>query len=283
MHFHFPFTVVEVLWTLTFAAQLVLLVVLLGRERVRRFPWFTASIVILALRALAARVLFHRLPELTFSIIFITLADVGLVLGLMVLVEMARIGFRGVRRVAWIATTVVGLAIAGVVLAYWGAWPAWKQLTANSRLAVLVLMQLGAQKGQLLLGVLTVELGILVVIFGRSYHAGWRTHVQRIVVGLSTAAMAELAVSGIWEIIVKHFVPKSREQYERVLDLRDKISNANSAVYLVVLVWLIACLWMDEPGAARPEEALPPVKKTFIEAPAGSVEVTEASQENESS
>lgn len=283
MHFHFPFTVVEVLWTLTFAAQLVLLVVLLGRERMRRFPWFTASIVILALRALSARVLFHRLPELTFSTIFITLADVGLVLGLMVLAEMARIGFRGVRRVVWIATTVVALAIAGVVLAYWGAWPAWKELTANSRLSILLFMQLGAQKGQLLLGVLTVELGILVVLFGRRYQAGWRTHVQRIVVGLSTAAMAELAVSGIWEIIVKHVVPKSRDQYEHILDLRDKISNSNSAVYLVVLVWLIACLWMDEPGTAKAAEELPPVKKTFLETQAEGVAVTEASQGNEPS
>ncbi|MGB6690432.1 MAG: hypothetical protein WBE76_21560 [Terracidiphilus sp.] len=283
MHFHFPFTTVEVLWTLTFAAQLVLLVVLLGRERMRRFPWFTASIVILALRALSARVLFHRLPELTFSIVFLTLADVGLVLGLLVLLEMARVGFRGVRRPVWIATTLVALAIAGVVLAYWGAWPAWKTLTANSRVAVLLFMQLAAQKGQLLLGVLSVELGILVVLFGRRYHAGWRTHVQRIVVGLSTAAMAELAVSGIWEIIVKHVVPKSREQYEHILDLRDKITNANSAIYLVVLIWWIACLWMDEPGAAKSAETLPPVKKTFVETPTDTVAASEASPGNQPS
>jgi hypothetical protein len=283
MHFHFPFSALEVLWTLTFAAQLVLLVVLLGRDRLRRFPWFTASIVILALRALSARVLYHRLPELTFSTIFITLADVGLVLGLLVLAEMARTGFRGARRPAWIATTVVALAIAGVVLAYWGAWPPWKTLTSNSRLAVLLFMQLAAQKGQLLLGVLTVELGILVAIFGRRYHAGWRTHVQRIVIGLSTAAMAELAVSGIWEIIVKHVVPKSREQYEHILDLRDKISNANSAVYLVVLLWWIAILWMDEPGVAKDSEALPPVQKTFLETPAESIAAAEASPENQPS
>jgi len=283
MHFHFPFTIIEILWTLTFAAQLVLLVVLLGRERLRRFPWFTASIVILALRALAARVLFHRVPELTFSTIFITLADVGMLLGLLVLAEMARIGFRGVRRAVWIAATVVALAIAGVVMAYWGAWPAWKQLTANSRLAALMLMQLAAQKGQLLLGVLSIELGVLVLLFGRRYHAGWRTHVQRIVIGLSTAALAELTVSGVWEIIVKHVVPKSREQYEHILDLRDKITNANSAVYLLVLIWWIAILWMDEPGAARSAQALPPVKKDFIETPTDSIATTEASPGPQSS
>ena len=43
MHFNFHFTTVQVLWTLTFASLLVLLVVLLGRDRMRRFPWFTAE------------------------------------------------------------------------------------------------------------------------------------------------------------------------------------------------------------------------------------------------
>ena len=43
MHFNFAFTAVQVLWTLTFAAHLVLLVVLLGRDRTRRFPWFTTG------------------------------------------------------------------------------------------------------------------------------------------------------------------------------------------------------------------------------------------------
>ena len=42
MHFDFHFTAISVLWTLTFAALLVLLVVLMGRDRARRFPWFTA-------------------------------------------------------------------------------------------------------------------------------------------------------------------------------------------------------------------------------------------------
>ncbi len=57
MHFHFPFAAADILWTLTFAAHLVLLVVLLGRDRIVRFPWFTASAVVLALRILTIRLL----------------------------------------------------------------------------------------------------------------------------------------------------------------------------------------------------------------------------------
>ncbi len=271
MHLHFPFTTIEILWTLTFAAQLVLLVVLLGRERMARYPWFTASIAVLTLRALIARLLFHRIAQLTFSAILITLADLGAVIGLLVLVEMARAGFRGAQRRIWIPTAIVALAIGGVVLVFWGPWPAWKTLNAHSRLGVLLTMQLAAQKGELLLGVLTVELGILVLLFGRRFKAGWRTHTQRIVIGLSTAAMARLAFAGALEIIAKHASIKSRQDYDRLLGLGDKFTNANNALYLVVLVWWIVCLWMDEPGAAKPDESLPSLKKKFIEPkPSGS-------------
>jgi hypothetical protein len=251
MHPHFAFSTVEVLWTLTFAAQLVLLVVLLGRERIRRFPWFTASVVVIALRVLIARVLYTRMPPLTFNAILITLGDLGVVIGLMVLVELARKAFREARRGAWIAAAVAVLAVGAVVLRFWGPWPAWKTLAANSHLAALLFMQLAAQKGELLVGVLTIELGLLVAFLGRRYHAGWRSHTQRILIGLSTAAIAQFAAQVIWQVIAAHTTPKSQQEYEHVLALRDKISNANSAVFIAVLVWWIASLWMDEPAAAK--------------------------------
>ncbi len=250
MHFHFPFTTIEILWTLTFAAELVLLVVLLGRERIRRFPWFTASIVALCLRALTARVLYNRMPQLTFQAILITLADIGTVIGLMVLVELARRAFVGAGRRAWIVVTLAFLAVAAVVLKFWGPWPAWKTLTAGSPLAALMGMQLFVQKGELLIGVVTIELGLLIVLFGRRFGAGWRSHTQRIAIGLSTAVISQFAVQIIWQLIASHARPKSREEYDHILGLRDKISNANNVLYLAVLVWWIACLWMDEPRAA---------------------------------
>ena len=255
MHFNFGFTTVQVLWTLTFAAQLVLLVVLMGRDRARRFPWFTASIALVALRLLTSRLLFGRLPQLTMSAIFIALADLVAIVGLLVLVEMARSAFGGVRRRTFIVGTVALAAVGAAVLALWGPWPAWKTLTADSYLGVLRLMQLVAQKGELLLGVLTVELGLLIVVFGRRFKAGWRSHTQQIVIGLSTVAIAQLAVQGIWQIIALTAVPHSREEYERILGLRDKLLNANNVVYIAVLVWWIACLWIDEQRAAAADEA----------------------------
>jgi hypothetical protein len=125
MHFNFGFTTVQTVWTLTFAALLVLLVVLLGRDRARRFPWFTASIVLVALRLLASRLLFGKMPPLTMNAIFITMADAIALVGLLVVVEMARRAFGGLQRQLWIVNSVGLLAVAGAVLAVWGPWPAW--------------------------------------------------------------------------------------------------------------------------------------------------------------
>src|ERR1035437_10709481 len=84
MHFHFPFTTGQILWTLTFAAQLTLLVVLLGRDRIKRYPWFTAGIVLFALRLLVEVLLSGRLAPPVLRIVFITLADLMALVGVRV-------------------------------------------------------------------------------------------------------------------------------------------------------------------------------------------------------
>jgi hypothetical protein len=246
MHFNFNFSADQILWTLTFAAQLVLLVVLLGRDRIKNFPLFTASIVLFALRLLATRELFGRMAPLTLSIIFIVMADLAAILGLLVVIEMARRAFKGAPRNLWIVNAAGLLIVAGGILTFWGPWPAWKTMTANSELGILRLMELIAQKLDLLIDLLNIELGLIVVLFGRHYTGGWRTHVQKIVIGLSTASVAQVAVQVIWQIIAKTAVPHSRPEYEHILALREKIFNASGAIYVAVLIWWIAWLWIDE-------------------------------------
>jgi hypothetical protein len=250
MHFDFGFSAVQILWTLTFAALLVLLVVLLGRDRIKRYPWFTAGVALVAVRLLASRLLFGRLPSITLSAIFITLADVAMLVGLLVLVELARRAFPGAQRRTWLVGILALLAVGAAVLYFWGPWPDRKTITVDSLLAVLRLMQLVAQKGAMLVNVLTIELGLVVVLFGRRFKAGWRSHTQLIAIGLSTAAIAQLAVQGAWQTIAMRAAPQTQSEYERLLGLRDKLFNANSAIYVAVLVWWIVWLWLDEPGAA---------------------------------
>jgi hypothetical protein len=248
MHPSIDFSAVQILWTLTFASLLVLLVVLLGRDRARIYPWFSISIVLTALRLLAQRLLANRMPQITMAAIFITLAVVAALVSLLVVVELARRAFSSASRRAWIIATLVLIAIGIAVLAAWGPWPAWKTLASDSVLSTLRLMQLVAQKADLLASVLIVELGILIVLIGRRFNAGLRSHTQQVVIGLSTASIAQLAVRGVWEAIALNAAPQTQAEYERVLGLQEKLYNANSAVFLAVLVWWIVCLWINEPG-----------------------------------
>lgn len=258
MHLNFHFTAAQTLWTITFAAQLVLLIVLLGRDRIKRFPWFTLSIVLMAIRLLASRLLFGRMPTVALSAIFIAMAAVAAIVGFLVVVEMARRAFAPVRRGIWLTYALLVLVVGGGILAAWGPWPAWKTLAVDSLMGLLRAVQLAAQRIDMLVDLLTVELGLLVVLLGRRTGAGWRTHTQRVVIGLATASLAQLSVEGFWQLIAHTAVPHSQAEYERILGLRDKLFNANGAVYIAVLIWWIACLWMDEPGSgAAPELTTP--------------------------
>jgi len=257
MHFNFDFTAIQVLWTLTFAGLLVLLVVLLGRDRTGRFPWFTASIVLGALGKLASRLLYHRLPQITTAAIFVTLADVSMIVGLLVLVELARRAFKGIERSIWIVNALGSLAVACGVAVVWGPWPAWKTISANSFIGVLQLAQLVGVKGDLLVDVLTIELGLLLVLFGRRFSGGWRSHAQQIAIGLSTVSLGHLTVMGIWQLIAAKAAPHTQAEYDHIIGLRDKLTNANGVLYVAVLVWWIVCLWIDEPGMGEPDELSP--------------------------
>jgi hypothetical protein len=260
MHFNFPFSVSQVLWTLTFAAHLVLLVVLLGRDRIARYPWFTASIALFAVRLLAEVLLAGRMAPPILARIFITMADLAAVVGLLVVLEMALRAFGGVRRRTWMIGALALIVVAGGVLAVWGPWPARKELVLDSQMAVLRLMQLLAQKGDLLVDLLTVQLGLLVILLGRHFKAGWHSHTQRIVIGLSTVAASWLTIAAVWQVIATTVHPHTQAEYERIIGLGAKMVNANKVVYIAALVWWIACLWMDEPGTVVAEKVPGPLR-----------------------
>jgi hypothetical protein len=255
MHFHFPFNTQDILWTLAFAAQLVLLVVLMGRERIARFPFFTAAAVMMTLRLLTAKLLSGRLPQLTMATVFIVMAEIGALLGLLVVLEVARRAFGSVRRTTWVTWALVLLAVGVAVLKFWGPWPAWKTLTAHSTMANLQLIQLLAQKTSLFVDVENIAVGLLIVFFGWRYGAGWRSHTQQIAIGLSASSLAQLSIGVIWERIAHTAVVQTMADQQRILGIRDKLFNANSTMYVAVVVWWIIWLWRDEPGQARVVEA----------------------------
>ena len=255
MHFNFDFSAAQILWTLTFAALLVLLVVLLGRDRAQRFPWFTGSVALMGVLLLTTQLLLSRVSRFTGTEIFLVLSVLDVAISLLVLVELARRSFHGMGRLGWMIGTLAIVAVGAAVLVFWGPWPAWKTLTASSELATIRLMDLVVDKGILFSSVLTIELGLLITLLGRRFGAGWHSHSQRIVIGLSTAALAQLTLRVSLQAIGTHTHVHSQADYERVMDLRDKLIHGNNVAYLCVLVWWIACMWFDEPGAASAAEA----------------------------
>jgi hypothetical protein len=248
MHFNFDFSTGQILWTLTFAALLVLLVVLLGRDRVRRYPWFTTSIALMALDKLASRLLYRRMPLVLTEEIFLTLADLAAVVSLLVVIEIARRAFEGADRKMWIAGTLGLLAVGGIVLVLWGPWPSWKTLTGASELSALRFMELFAQKANLLADVLFIQLGLLVVVFGRNFKAGWHSHTQQLSIGLAMSSLSQLAIRGTLQHVATQVTIHSQDDYKRVVDLMNSLNNAGSIIFVVVLVWWIICLWIEEPG-----------------------------------
>lgn len=242
-------TVERIIWTLTFAAQLVLLVVLMGRDRARRYPWFTAGIALSALQLMAGVLLSGRMAKLPLQVTLFTLGDLAAIVGLLVVVEMARLAFVGVKRSICIVNSAGLLLVSGGLLPFLGPWPVWKQLaTWDPTMVKLFVMQLAAQKGELLVALLTVGLGVLVFLFGRHFKAGWRSHTQSIVIGLFAVAVSLLAL----EVVILRTFHYTQADAANVMRLRLSFAFAHELVYLAALVWWIAWLWLDEPGAAQP-------------------------------
>jgi len=260
MHFNFDFSTAQILWTLTFAALLVLLVILLGRDRAQRFPWFTASIAMMALLELTQQLLLSRLSRITGAEVFLVLWNLYVLIGLLVLVEVARRSFHGLGKLGWTIGTLAMLAVGVVVLALWGPWPPLKTMMSTSELTLIRLMDMAVDKGILFSSVLAVELGLLVTLLGRRFGAGWHSHAQRIAIGLSTAGLAQLGLRASLQAIGMNTHIHSQAEYEQIMDLRDKLLHANAVAYLCVLVWWIACLWIDEPGAAPAEAETQPAE-----------------------
>jgi hypothetical protein len=277
MHFNFDFSASQILWTLTFAALLVLLVVLFGRDRARRFPWFTASILTMGMLLLTTQLMLSRLPRMTGTEIFLALSDLDVLIGLVVLVELARRAFPGLGKLGWTIGTLGMLAVAAPVLVMWAPWPAWKTLTANSEIVTIRIMDLAVDKGILLAGVLTIELGLLITLMGRRFGAGWRSHTQRIMIGLSTAAIGQLVLRGSLEAI-GHSHIQTQADYERVMGLREKLIHANNVLFLCVMAWWIACLWFDDPD--QPDDPHEPGQSDHPDDP-GDALLAESDAENE--
>uniref|UniRef100_E6PY40 Uncharacterized protein n=1 Tax=mine drainage metagenome TaxID=410659 RepID=E6PY40_9ZZZZ len=263
MHFHFlHFTIEQVLWALVLAAHLVLLVVLLGRERSRRFSWFTAFTMLSTVRLLADHLLQGKLTTFAFYWQSYALLLAGSLFLIGVLIEITRQTFgagaktgmpgkaiKPLSPLAWQGWSFLLLVLAGVALFYWGQWPDLHAMKANPQAYPLLITVVIALKSELFTDILAILVGLMVLLFGPRFGNGFKSHPVQIVIGLSTTAMARLAVERITDSIKVSQKISSREQYQHILHLFTNLDNARLAVWLLAIVWWIYWLWRDEPGA----------------------------------
>jgi hypothetical protein len=277
----------QILWTLVLTAHLILLIVLLGRDRVGRFPWFTSAIGLSAVCLLADHLLHGKLTTLAFywqNYTGIALQDI---LGLAVLLELVRDVFLSrrtgliVKPAGWIGWTLFLVAINAAAIWYFGPWPSWQALHADPKQLPLLFVVLFAMKGQLCIALFAIEAALLLRIFGKRFGFGWRSHAQQIALGLSTYAVGFLAVQVITESIKRTVHLTSREQYERIVHLFTNLDNARFALWFLVLIWWIIWLWRDEPAA--PSAAVLAEAEPVLAGPPPPLEadIPEASQQSD--
>jgi hypothetical protein len=252
----------QILWALALAGHFILLIVLLGRERANRYPWFTAFISLSAVRLLADHLLHGKLTTIAFYWQTYVGTALDSILCILVLVELCRRVFssgrngRILKARGWFGAGLIVVAIAVAGVWAWGPWPAWQQLTADPAQEPLLLTVLFAIKLMLFTSILTVETGVALRIFGKRFGFPWRSHAQQIALGLATNALGVLSVQGI-EDIVRHNVHFTTMQERNQLAVRighlfSQLERARVCLWILVFIWWIVWLWRDEPGSQKP-------------------------------
>jgi hypothetical protein len=253
MNINVPFSPLQIIWALLFAGQLVLLVVLLGRVRTERFRWFTASIVIAAIRQLVAELLFQRIAEIPYNAITLSLAILSVLATLIVLIELARILFPVASVSKWLLLSFSILLLCTVALYFWGPWPPRSDYDVHTQLGVLRLLQLGAIRGQLFAAIATVLFGLVAIFPTQKSKDFWSSHAIKILAGLTTFALTLIVTRalGQWIANLANAQVLPQADHERTQAILDRLQNVPMITMIIVQCWWIRSLWIDE-GKVKP-------------------------------
>jgi len=249
------FSIEQILWALLLAAHLTLLIVLMGRDRASRFRWFTAYIALSAIILIASHMLHGKLTTVAFYWQNYSLLALQSIIGLFMLGELAKRTFstgKGplvAKPNFYLGWGAILIALTTAAVWAWGPWPTLQALQSEpTQLRLLIVILIG-MKGQLAVMILTVLVSLVLRIYGPRFGAGWRSHPQQIALGLSTSALAFLAVQGVNDILSHTLHPKTREEYQHAVQLVTRLENARTVVWILALVWIIVWLWRNEPGS----------------------------------
>lgn len=247
----------RLIWGGGLTAHLILLAVLVRKGRALLFPSFTVLIVFYILRSVALFSLYGHMAREHYLYTFWGLALADLLLQLVVLSELLR---RAVRRGKYPAmrTSLLGIGgifAAGVITLYWGSWPSL--LTPGSDdINPIMLLSILAGKGNILLGLLTLETMLALALTARRTGWGWNSYAQRIGHGLAFYAFVNLTVQGFIQKLSLPAGQTSIAQIQANLHSIHILGYLRTGSYFLAVLYWIVTLWLDEPS--KPAQQLEP-------------------------
>lgn len=253
MNINLPYSQIQIIWTLLFASQLVLLVVLIGRDRTQRFWWFTASIAVAAVRELINVLLTGRISQIMFNAIYNIFAILAILLTLMALIEITRNIFTALSLRAWALLGSSISIISALVLYFLIPWSAQTGLDIHTQPGMLNILHLVAICGQLIAAISAVTIGVAALFFAPHIKGFWNSHALKVLAGFTTYSLVFISqlVIGQWISTLAHNSGIPVGEYARTNAILERLINVPYVTMIIVQCWWIRVLWLDE-GPAKP-------------------------------
>jgi hypothetical protein len=227
------------IWVACLTGEIVLLLVLLLRNRAGSFPVFSVYILGIILRSLIGMFVKTHFPAETFKHYSWTAGILDECLQLFVLFEIAEHVFAPTGKwAADVGRTMVAMASASAVAAALISWLA--NPATQSR------MQTFKMRSDFFSAVLMSELFVCMVILSSTFGLPWKTHAARIAQGFGAYSLACIAL-GIPKIFFG--LQHGTHQFEEMNHLR-------SVIYLACEVYWVVMLWAEAPAPRELPEAM---------------------------
>lgn len=238
----------QLIWSGGLVAHLILLFALLRKGRARIFPFFTALIVFYVLRSLTLFSLYQHISRLSYTWLFWSLALADLLLQTTVLAELLKKAFQRAGFAPWRTALggVIGIAFAAIIIFLWGPWPSLVTPGSND-INPMMLMSILTSKGNLLVGLLTMETLMVLILVAHRSGLSWKSHVQRIAQGLAFYALINLTIQAT---IQKLSMPLSAAQAQSSMHTIHMLGYARTLSYFAAVLYWIVFLWMEEEKTA---------------------------------
>jgi hypothetical protein len=234
-----PTAFVRIVWTATFANNLLLLMVLFVRHRASSFPAFTTYVALAVFDDIAGFLAFHYLAFATYRNVFYSLEILDVGIQVLVFYELAVHVFCPTGKWAPdVRRAFLGLVAASAGVAFLLSWIA--QPPAPLRVQTFIL------RADFFSSLLMCELFVGSVVLAATVGLPWKTHVARIAQGLGAYSLFGLAIDiGV--------TPMGITANTTVFAA---LMRAQKLVWIACQVYWIVTLWQEAPAPRELPEVM---------------------------